>query len=251
MILDSKDSKGAARALAVFEAFADARKPLTLTELSKGLKVPLSSCLHIMHTLVRRGYAYSLGTRRGYYPSIRMKQNTDLIARHDPLLQHVGPILETLRTRTRETVLLAQRVDDKAVIMDVYESPQNIRYSAQVGEMRPLYSTAIGKALLGAMKPAGLRELLGDLKLKSVTPTTITDRAQLERHISESKARGWYSANAENVADLFAVSAGIDLDGQIFAIAVAGPIQRMKDNMDANVKALCQAAQELSPADPS
>ncbi|CAN5296232.1 IclR family transcriptional regulator [soil metagenome] len=245
-MLDQKDSKGVSRTLAIFEAFARARKPLTLTELSKGLDVPMSSCLHLMHTMVRRGYAYSLGTRRGYYPSVRMKQNVDAIARHDPLLQHVGPVMDSLRARTRETVLVAQRIDDMAIILDIYESPQYIRYSARVGELRPLYSTAIGKALLGMMKPDELVKTLDGMDMQPVTASTITNREVLERQLDESRERGWYLSDAENISDLFGISAPIDFDGQVFAIAVSGPLQRIKDNLDSNVAALKDAVSQLA-----
>lgn len=198
-----------------------------------------------MHTIVRRGYAYSLGSRRGYYPSARMKRNIDAIARHDPLLQHVGPVLESLRTHTRETVLIAQRVDDLAMILDLYESPEYIRYSAQVGELRPLYSTAIGKALLAAMKHDELHRFLKSVEMNAVTPSTVIDRGELERHLDEGRTRGWYAADAENIPDLFGVAATIDFEGQVFAIAVAGPLNRMKDNLSKNVASMLDAVKRL------
>jgi IclR family transcriptional regulator, acetate operon repressor len=243
--LNAKDSKGAARTLAIFEAFARAGKPLTLTELSRELEIPLSSCLNLMQTLVRRGYAYSLGIRRGYYPSVRMKQNSEAIARHDPLLQHVGPALEALRTATRETVLLAQRVDDRAIILDIHESPQHIRYAPQIGEVRPLHSTAIGKALLGAMEAAERTNLLSKLKLVAITPSTVTDAETLAHQLLKGKADGWYRAGEENMADLLGISAPVDLDGQVFAIAVAGPIKRMEVRLDDHVMRLLETVREL------
>jgi DNA-binding IclR family transcriptional regulator len=213
--------------LEIFEAFAVSMRPLTLTELAKALEVPLSSCLHIMRTLERRGYVYSLGPRQGYYPSMRMFRNAETIAKHDPLLRILAPKLAALRDRTRETIVLSQRVENQLVILDVYDSPQSIRYSADRGDTRPLYSTALGKALLGGLRPAERTKILDRIKLTAVTDTTITDRAALEKHLDESTERGWYRSDSENVAELFAIAINFRFGSDVFSIGVAGPYQRM------------------------
>lgn len=222
------DTKSAARTLELFEAFAQSCRPLTLTDLAKALDMPMSSCLHIIRTLERRGYLYSLGPRQGYYPSMRMLQNAETIGRHDPLLRILGPKLSALRDATRETIVLAQRVEQRVVILDVHDSPQSIRYSAGRGEVRPLHSTALGKALLGGLGAAERTKLLDKLDLSSVTATTITDRAALERHIAESEARGWYYSDSENAVDLFAITVHFRFGADVFAIGVAGPYRRMR-----------------------
>src|SRR5690606_9537696 len=48
------------RALAMIEEFAAARRPLSLTELSRSIGAPKSSCHAIVGTLVEKGYLYSL-----------------------------------------------------------------------------------------------------------------------------------------------------------------------------------------------
>jgi len=232
------DSKSSARTLEVFEAFAMSRRPMTLTEISRQLAMPLSSCLHIIRTLERRGYLYSLGPRQGYYPTMRMFRNSETVARHDPLLRVLGPHLAALRDETAETIVLAQRVELQAIMLDIYDSPQRIRYSAERGEVRELYSTALGKALLGSLNPNQRARLLDKIDLAAFTATTITDREALERNIDDSEARGWYVSDSENVADLYAVAIHFRFMSDVFALAVGGPYQRMRAAEDRHVAAL-------------
>jgi len=220
-------------------------RPLTLTELAKMLDVPLSSCLHIMRTLERRGYVYSLGPRQGYYPSTRMFRNSETIAKHDPLLRILAPKLAALRERTKETIVLSQRVEHELVILDVYDSPQSIRYSADRGDTRPLYSTALGKALLGGMRPADRAKLLDRIKLTAITGTTIIDRGELETHLDASTERGWYRSDSENVAELFAIAINFRFGSDVFSIGIAGPYRRMVDAEPAHAATLLEFKQEL------
>ncbi len=39
--------------------------------------------------------------------------------------------------------------------LDVLEGPHTVRYAARIGDFKPLHSSAVGKALLGALGDAG------------------------------------------------------------------------------------------------
>lgn len=242
--------KSAERTLDIFELFASSLQPLALTELAERLQTPISSCFQLMRTLERRGYAYTFGKRRGFYPTERMLRYAELINAHDPLHQLVAPALRALRDRTNETVVLGHRVERQVMILKVFESTQSVRYSAQVGSMRPLHSTALGKALLGALPPAERDALIGSSTLPSITATTITDRQALDRELELSRARGWYMTRGENVSDLYAVSRAIEVNGQTFAVCVAVPVHRFAEGLDRNVAALLETCALLERQKP-
>jgi IclR family acetate operon transcriptional repressor len=56
----------------LFEAFADAGGPLSLTEISQRISVPISSCHSIVRTLQIRGYVYVIEERKRIYPTKRL-----------------------------------------------------------------------------------------------------------------------------------------------------------------------------------
>jgi IclR family transcriptional regulator, acetate operon repressor len=225
--------KSAERTLQILEAFAAAGEPLGIAELARRLAIPVSACYGLIRTLELRGYLYELGLRKGWYPTLRWLQKARAIADHDPVLERVSPLLEALCAVSGETVVLGKRSGSMVLYLNVLESSNSIRYSAQPGERKPLHSSAAGKALLGSMEPAQREALLATLKLARITPNTIVRRELLERDLAAGARRGWYMTRGENVADVHAVAAPLRIDGELYAIVLAGPAHRFEAGLKA------------------
>ena len=73
--------KAAGRTLDLFETFATARGPLSLTELSQRIGIPVSSCHALVRTLQNRGYVYVLEERKRIYPTKRLAALAEAIGR--------------------------------------------------------------------------------------------------------------------------------------------------------------------------
>lgn len=232
------DVKTAARTLDLFEAFTGECKPLSLSDIARAIGAPVSSCFGLVKTLENRGYLYSFGARRAFYPTRKMLENVRRIAAHDPLADIARPVLEELSVRSGETVLFARRAGDSVVYVDVIESGHKIRYAAQAGESFPIHCSATGKAILASLPEAERRALLGRLKLERITPSTITRKPALLKELAESTERGWFVNRGEHVEDVMAVAVPVQVQGEICAIGVAGPIQRLDTRIDKHLKAL-------------
>lgn len=237
--------KSADRTVQILEAFAAAGEPLGIAELARRLAIPVSACYGLIRTLELRGYLYELGLRKGWYPTLRWLQKARAVAEHDPMLERVTPLLEELCAATGETVVLGKRSADMVAYLNVIESGNSIRYSAQVGERKPLHSSSAGKALLGAMPPAERAALLDTLKLSRVTPGTIVRRDLLEKDLAAGAKRGWYATRGENVADVHAIGAPVRIDGELYAVVVAGPAHRFEGALKAHAAALLRTARAL------
>lgn len=235
----------ATRTLDVFEAFATARRPLSLSELARTIKAPVASCFGIVRTLGRRGYLYTVRPRHGLYPTRRLLENARVIAAHDPLADRLASVVVRLRDATGETVILGKRVEDRAVYLDVLEGPQSVRYTARVGDLKPLHSIAVGKALLGTVDDAERRRLLGRLELVRVTPATVTSRRALAADLAAGRAQGWCVTRGENVPDVITVAVPVTLNDEVLAIAVAGPMHRMAPRADCHGALLVEARRGL------
>jgi DNA-binding IclR family transcriptional regulator len=230
--------KTAGRTLDLVEAFARERKPQSLSQLARAIGAPVSSCFGIVRTLEARGYLYEVKARGGFYPTKLLFEHARVIASHDPLAERFVPLLEKLRDQTGETVLVSKRLDRQAVYLNVLESPHSIRYSPKVGEFRPLHASASGKALLGSLAPALRDELLTGMKLPRVTSRTITSRAALEADLEQGRARGCYVTRGETVADLMALAVPVAVNGEIYSVALAGPMHRMDRALKRHAKLL-------------
>jgi DNA-binding IclR family transcriptional regulator len=232
--------KTAGRTLDLFEAFAREQKPLSLSQLARAIDMPVSSCFGIVRTLEARGYLYEVKARGGFYPTKLLFEHARAIASHDPLVERFVPLLEKLRDLAGETVIMSKRLDTQAIYLEILESQHSIRYSPQIGELKPLHASASGKALLGGMTPQSRNELLARMKLVKVTPHTITTRTALEADLEQGRTRGWYLTRGENIADLMAIAVPVSVNGETYSIALAGPMNRMQGEAKRHAKLLTE-----------
>jgi IclR family transcriptional regulator, acetate operon repressor len=237
--------KVAARTLDLYEAFARARSPLTLSELAREIDVAPSSCFELIGTLRDRGYLYGLGERRAFYPTRRMMDNVIAIAEHEPHVSHIAPRLERLRNETQETVILGRQHGDGVVYLTIADGPQTVRYTARVGEFKPLHSSAIGKVILSAANGDERRAWIERLPRKKMTDATLCHAAALTADIEAGVQRGYQMTRGENVADVMALAMPLRVGGDLFGVCVAGPMHRMSVDQAGHVAALRATVAEL------
>lgn len=216
------------RAIDIFEAFQTSQRPLSLTDLAEAIDIPKSTCHAIVATLTARGYLYSLTRPRALYPTKRMFDVSQDILQNDPFIERATPLLERLRDTSRETVILGKRHGDSVVYLQVVDGLHPIRYSAKSGDIKPLHSSSIGKAMLGSLKESELRGWLQARSLPAVTSSTVTDPEALIAEILASRRAGYFQTRGENVSDVWAVSAFLTVNKETLAVAIAGPRHRME-----------------------
>jgi DNA-binding IclR family transcriptional regulator len=234
------------RILDVFELFGATRKPLSLSEIARAIGVPMSSCHVLLRSLLGRGYLYSLGRRKLYYPTRFLYDVASGIAMHDALIEGLRPLLTSLRDRSGETVILGKRQNDAVLYLEVLESPNTVRYTARPGEYKPLHSSAIGKALLGALPPEELDRWLDSHPLPRVTPNTLASAGQLKANLQQGRRRGYFVTRGENVIDVMAVASPLAIAGDVFGIAVAGPLHRMEPAVGRHTELLLATVRRIA-----
>lgn len=239
--------KTAKRTLDILEAFGESQEPLSLSEIARQIHSPVSSCHGVLRTLKGRGYVYLLDRRR-YYPTRKLLDLGSRIAAHDPIMERLVPHLEALHSRTEETVMIGKRQDDEVLYLLALESRQAIRYTIRAGDRRPLHASAIGKALLGQLPDDRLLRQLHQLKLQRFTDTTLTNVERLAADIRNSRKRGYFVTRGEYSAGGMGVAAAFTLASESFAVAVAGPLPRMKTKLAVVGRAVVDAADSLSRA---
>ena len=98
--------------------------------------------------------------------------------------------------------------------------------------------SAIWVEAASSLAPALRSELLSGMKLPRVTSRTITSRAALEADLEQGRARGWYVTRGETVADLMAVAVPVEVNGETYSVALAGPMNRMDGALKRHAKLL-------------
>jgi len=241
------DNKSAIRAIRLFEEFARAPEPQTLSEISKRIGSPLSTCHNLIKALQDTGYLYSRKSTRRHYPTKRLLQIAQIISANDPVVSYFEQAMTQLRAVTNETVILGARQKDEVIYLEVMESETVIRYSARAGDLKPLYSSALGKMFLGEMSDEKRAAILKTIPLTKVTDNTLTDSEALVEQLAKSREKGVYMTSGENVSEVKAFSAPVRVSGELYGLVVAGPIQRMsakEDEVRAALLETCSAIEE-------
>lgn len=220
--------KTAGRTFDLLELFAQEQRPLSLTELGRLMAIPISSCFGLVRTLQARGYLYEARRRAGYYPTKRLLTVSQRISAGDDFVGRFERVLDDLRNASGETVVLAKLQEQRVVYLDVYESRQTIRYSAEIGEHRNPHANSLGKALLAAMSSAERRKYLEGYPWTRYTARTIDSFEALERDLGASATRGWFSNVGESLPDIAGVACNVSVDGERVAVSIAGPLYRME-----------------------
>lgn len=242
--MSTNDVKSARRVLDILQFFAATRAPATLSQISAGLGIPKSSCLALLDTLEGDGYAHQTAGR--YYLTRRWLNEARTVAEHDQLTTRIRPTLEALRDELDETLILAQRSGDQVVYLDVAEPDRIVRFTARVGQQKPLHASASGRALLGAMPPAEREALAARLTLDRYTAKTVKTHKQLLQLIETEASRGWHVNLAEHQADTLSVAAPLVLHGAVLALVVGAPLDRSAAKADLIGQTLLAASRELT-----
>ncbi|MGF1593983.1 MAG: IclR family transcriptional regulator [Kiloniellaceae bacterium] len=232
-------------ALALFELFAKEKAPRTLTALAEQLGIPKSSTFNLIHTLLDHGYIYETRRRGGYYPTRRLLDLAYRIAEGDPFLQGIHGFLEALAAETGETVLLSVRERGEVIYVDVMESSSPIRYSAKVGDRRPLCTASSGMAILASFAADERADVIASLDLTAAPGRAGWTAESLAAELDASVERGWCEDWARTAPDVMGVGVPLVCGERRFGLAVAGPIYRMQDRRGELAAALLAAAGEI------
>jgi DNA-binding IclR family transcriptional regulator len=239
------DNKTTRRTLEILEAFHRHKAPMSLTELARVLKAPVSSCHGIVRTLISRGYLYHVDADRTLYPTRRLLGIAEAIAANDPALRELAASLADLRDASGETLILGKRQDNAVLYLDVIESRQTIRYSAQAGDTKPLHSSSIGRALLADMAPEAFDAWLAKAPLERRTPLTVTSPRRLRHEIEAARDAGYHTSSGETTEGVMAVAVAIRLGGLPMGVAIAGPQFRIEPQLQRHANLLLKLRRDF------
>jgi DNA-binding IclR family transcriptional regulator len=121
-------------------------------------------------------------------------------------------------------------MDGREVLyLDVMESSHTFRLVSQVGIRRPLYCTALGKAMLAFIPEEELQYFFSGMTFERFTPQTIKSAPQLRKDLSVVRQRGYAIDNEEAYLGSRCISAPVfEASGKVVAaVSVSGPTTRV------------------------
>jgi DNA-binding IclR family transcriptional regulator len=236
------------RGLAILQAVAYSKQPVTLGDLADLLKVDRSSAFRLAQTLRRRGFLSCSSGRKDYILGPAMWTLSHQYDWSNMLVRVAHQQLKSLANELNETAHLAVREGKSALFIDSAHANHIIAVAGQTGELVPLYCTAHGKALLADADERELKSQFGAGPLTRHTGSTIATIKLLAIECQEIKARGYSTDEAEYNEGMRCVAAPIRLeDGSIVgSIGISAPETRFpKERYPKYAKIICTVADEI------
>lgn len=234
----------------VLIAVAARRGGVGLADLAQQLKLPKTSLHRLLNTLEHGGYVIR---QTGLYtPGPESFRLARLIGQAAPAADFPAsarPVLEWLAQETGETVMLCVLSERKteSIYVDVIESEAPLRFSVRVGNRRPLFSVAAGKAMLAYLSPEEQASYLAQTDFLQFTADTArkSEMPELLRQARDEAVvfdRNGIVDGASGIA-----SPVFDREGAIFcAVSIAGPTDRVATHRARTEALVLQAGERIS-----
>ncbi|RIX83217.1 IclR family transcriptional regulator [Acidovorax cavernicola] len=155
--------KSAKRVLELFEYFAECRRPLSVTDLVRGLNYPQSSASALLKSLTRLGYLDYDRQKRLYVPTLRVALFGGWV--QDQLFSQtsLSHLIDELHAASGgEAVILGMQNDIYVQYIHLVQAPQQQVPSWYIkpGSLRPLCRSAAGRILLSRKTDVEVQQLL-------------------------------------------------------------------------------------------
>ena len=217
------------RGLAVLESVATTKGPVTLAETSRRLGLHRSTAHHLMRSLVSLGYLRQDESSRGYELTQKLNQLTGRLWTAEQLGEIAQPFLDELSRATGEGTSVAAWISGIVTIAAKREATGPVRVVQDVGGDRPIYCTAVGKALAAWLPRAEVKAALARTRMEKLTPKTITTQAAFDSELRRIRAAGYAIDDEEQFLGLRCIAMPVFCyTGQVVAsMCVVGPKHRM------------------------
>jgi DNA-binding IclR family transcriptional regulator len=217
------------RSLAILELLANSSQGLSAKQVSQNARLNLSTCYHLLNTLIVSGYAvkdpdnlcYRLSSKIGFLPQGRCTPAY--------LVCQLTPHVQSLQDATLETAYLSVWDGAEIVLSAIVESPLSVRVKAlDIGKSDANHASALGKAVLAYLTDEQVDDYLVRHDCAAYTPFTLTDPPAIRACLAEVRAQGYSLDQEEFLPDVYCIGAPIfDVESRILAsIAISMPGHR-------------------------
>lgn len=212
--------------------FLSSKHEANLQEISTGTNLTNSTTLKILDTLLLIGYvdrnkekSYRLGGKLIRYANQSFEQLN--------LLEVTQPFLEKLQDTIDETIHLGILADNEIFYINKLEPRnQTIRMSSKIGITRPLYNSAMGKAILAEFSTTDLDDYLSATTFIPYTEETITNSLKLKSELEKVQQEKVAFDDEEVEKDIFCIGATIMKGTKILgAFSISMPKYRIDEKI--------------------
>lgn len=217
------------RAFAVLEEVANHPDGITLSQLSRALGLHTSTLYHVTRTMTALGYLRTGPDDKRYRMGRGILQLASACMDEAEICATAAPYLEKLADATGEATHFAVWERRKALILARHSGPKALQINERAGTLRPVYCTAIGKALLSGLSPETYDDYTADIEFEPYSDSTLKDARELRLQVDKARRDGIAFDDCEFNAEVRCMAATVrDFSGKVMgAIGFSGPVWRM------------------------
>lgn len=235
------------RAIDILQVFNLEKTLLTVDEISKKTKIPNSTVYRILCTLEKRGLIQYNEKKFAYQLGLKLMEFGMLASSTFNIQQEAEEDLIEFQNKTKQTVIMAVKMDDEILYVFSKENQQGLKYSSTAGQRRAITFGVLGPVLL-AFSPQSQIDRILSLPIPQQTPYTITDKTEwyliLER-IREEKIYIDINFTTVGVIGIGAPIFGVD-QKVVAAIGFIGPMVQIEDKLEEFKALLLETVDKIS-----
>lgn len=231
----------------ILDLVAKERNGYNLREISELMDIPKTSCFDILKTLEHYDMLRYEETTSRYMLGLKSlmlgRQYLDSV----DAIRDVTPYLTEISNKLQKTTFFGALRGPNVVYLNhcYYDGALNIK--VDMGTLKPIYCTGLGKAMIADFSPKKLLEITKDIKFEKATKFTITNTSQLFDDLKETRRRKYSIDNQEFNLSIVCLAAPVynsqdEVEG---AISASGMLSSWGD-IDAAGKYIADIALKFS-----
>lgn len=237
------------RALSLLRLMAQGEGGARLSDLARAAGLPVSTAHRLLTTLEQQGFAQFHPSDSAWHVGRDAFSTGMAYGRRLSFVAPALPLLRRLRDATRETANLGILDDDHLVTVSQVESREIRRALSPPGRRVPVFSSAMGKAILATWRDEDVLALAERTGLPPLTSKSLRSPQAAMEDIARTRARGWALDDEEFNLGMRCLAAVVwSPQGEAAcAISISGAATRLPaDRLDQMGERVAQAAAQLT-----
>lgn len=213
------------KSVAILSAFTLDEPELSLAQLTAKTRLPKTTVHRLLYSLQLSGLISQNAATGTYSLGPKLLELGALAFARLDVRRVIQPYLDELSTEIPHTIVVCVLADDRLLYIDKRDSRYPLRIMSEIGQRRPAYFGAVGRAIMAFLSDAEVDRLLAQPPIPGDLPPVPPEPAAFKSELRLVRERGYAVEDGAVLKGVVGVAAPIfGGNGQVVAsVGVAVP----------------------------